>query len=64
MCTCVGEGGLPLPLAGGSAPLGHAAAGVHGVLFGVVLEEAVLVPVQVVDQVAVATVLSHQVQGP
>lgn len=52
----------PFPLAERSASSRDEAA-VILVLLSVVLQEGVLVPVQVVHQVAVAAVLSHQIQG-
>lgn len=52
----------PFPLAERGTSSGDEAA-VILVLFGVVLQQGVLVPVQVVHQVAIATVLRHQVQG-
>lgn len=51
----------PFPLAERSASSRDEAA-VILVLLSVVLQEGVLVPVQVVHQVAIATVLCHQVQ--
>ena len=51
----------PFPLAERSASSRDQAAVVL-VLFGVVLQESVLVPVQVVHQIAIATVLGHQIQ--
>ena len=51
----------PFPLAEWSASSGDEAAFIL-VLLGVVLQQAVLVPVQVVHQVAITTVLCHQIQ--